>query len=114
MSMNSQNGSRPHVVTLEGFLPFVEEMLDREFTVHRIWRASDPRSAIAAVGEQARAIAAFGHNPIGTQLLDQLPNVRIVSLMSVGYDRIDLPALRAHSVQLTNTPDVLTDDVADL
>ena len=103
-----------HILTLEAFPPFAEDMLERAFSVHRIWQAADRDSNFNAIRDSVRGIAAFGHNTIDATLLDRLPKVEIVSLMSVGYDRVDLPALRERRVVLTNTPDVLTNDVADL
>ncbi|GAB3493142.1 2-hydroxyacid dehydrogenase [Amycolatopsis cihanbeyliensis] len=41
-------------------------------------------------------------------------NLRVVSTVAVGYDNVDLPALGAREVILTNTPGVLTDATADL
>lgn len=40
--------------------------------------------------------------------------VRIIANFGVGYDNIDVAAAREHGVLVTNTPDVLTDDTADL
>lgn len=47
-------------------------------------------------------------------LLDALPEVRHVAQVAVGYDNVDVEACRARSVLVTHTPDVLTDEVADL
>ena len=47
-------------------------------------------------------------------LISKLPNLEIVSAYSVGTDNVDLPACKERGVVVTNTPDVLTDDVADL
>ncbi len=47
-------------------------------------------------------------------LLDAAPRCRVVANMAVGYDNVDLAALNARRVLLTNTPDVLTDTTADL
>ncbi len=52
---------------------------------------------------------------IDDALLDAAgPQLKIVSTMSVGYDHVDLPALRARGVALGNTPGVLTETTADL
>src|SRR5262249_38350049 len=47
-------------------------------------------------------------------LLDALPNLKIVATMTIGVDHIDLDAARARGIQVTHTPDVLTEAVADL
>ena len=106
--------AKPDIVTLEAFLPFVEEWLDASFTAHRVWSAPDREAAIDALRDKAIGIAALGHNRVDGPLLDRLPKAKIVSLMSVGYDGIDVGAAKTRGVAVTNTPDVLTDDVADL
>jgi DHA1 family bicyclomycin/chloramphenicol resistance-like MFS transporter len=46
--------------------------------------------------------------------LDELPKTEIIATQSVGLDHIDLAAAKARGIAVTNTPDVLTDDVADI
>ncbi|KAH8101935.1 hypothetical protein BXZ70DRAFT_1018311 [Cristinia sonorae] len=51
---------------------------------------------------------------IDDEVLDAAgPNLKVVSTMSVGYDHVDLKALAKRGVRLGNTPDVLTESVAD-
>lgn len=52
--------------------------------------------------------------PITTELLDQAPNLRVVSNFSAGYDNLDLKELTERNIIATNTPDALTDTTADL
>lgn len=108
------NVEKPPVISLCPFLPFVEGWLDDAYTVHRLWQAKDRDAALAEWRDTVRAIAAIGHVKVDGALLDRLPKAKIVSLMSVGYDTIDIEAAKARGVAVTNTPDVLTDDVADL
>jgi len=42
------------------------------------------------------------------------PNVKMISIFGVGYDGIDVAAAQERGIQVSHTPDVLTDDVADL
>ncbi|HEY1720999.1 MAG TPA: 2-hydroxyacid dehydrogenase [Magnetospirillaceae bacterium] len=105
---------KTEIVTLAQLLPFVEEWLDQNFTVHRVWQAKDRAAAIAAVRDTVEGIATIGHTKVDGALLDSLPKAKIVSLMSVGYDAIDVAACKARGVAVTNTPDVLNNDVADL
>jgi lactate dehydrogenase-like 2-hydroxyacid dehydrogenase len=58
--------------------------------------------------------AISGGNGIDAATMDATPDLKIVSLAVVGYDRVDLDHARARGIAVTNTPDVLTDDVADL
>jgi glyoxylate reductase len=50
---------------------------------------------------------------IDGELLDAGPALKVVSNLAVGYDNIDVPAARARGVVITNTPDVLTEAVAE-
>jgi lactate dehydrogenase-like 2-hydroxyacid dehydrogenase len=61
-----------------------------------------------------RAVALKGHAPFGAGAMDLLPALALVANFGVGVDAIDLAAAAARGIAVTNTPDVLTDDVADL
>jgi lactate dehydrogenase-like 2-hydroxyacid dehydrogenase len=58
--------------------------------------------------------AISGGNGIDAATMDAAPDLKMVALAVVGYDRVDLDHARAKGIAVTNTPDVLTDDVADL
>ena len=58
--------------------------------------------------------AISGGNGIDAATMDAAPDLEMVALAVVGYDRVDLDHARARGIAVTNTPDVLTDDVADL
>lgn len=51
---------------------------------------------------------------IGPAEFDRLPGLKVVANMAVGYDNVDVDAARARGVQVSNTPDVLTDATAEL
>lgn len=60
-------------------------------------------------------VTSGGHKlVIDDALLAQFPDLEIVSVNGVGYDKVDVAAARKRKVEVTNTPDVLTDEVADL
>ncbi|WP_212525133.1 2-hydroxyacid dehydrogenase [Actibacterium sp. MT2.3-13A] len=73
---------------------------------------------IAALPEdqrrQIRALTFMGHHPLGGAEMDLLPNLGLIANFGVGYDAIDVAAATARGIKVTNTPDVLNDDVADL
>lgn len=50
---------------------------------------------------------------VDEELLEQAPNLKIVSNKSVGYDNLDIPLLKERGIQASNTPGVLDDTVAD-
>lgn len=60
------------------------------------------------------AIAYRGHHAFGAAEMDRFPALGLIANFGVGYDAIDTVAASARGVRVTNTPDVLNDDVADL
>ena len=68
----------------------------------------------AQIREAITAVAYKGHHPFGAAEMAQLPNLAVVANFGVGYDAIDINAASERRVRVTNTPDVLNDDVADL
>ena len=90
------------------------EELERDYVVHRLWDAADRQALLKAVGRDIRAIATKGDLGASAELMTALPNLEIVSCYGVGTDAIDLSHARSHGIRVTNTPDVLTDDVADI
>ncbi|EJT01830.1 2-hydroxyacid dehydrogenase [Rhizobium sp. CCGE 510] len=88
--------------------------LEAKYRVHRLWEATDRQQLIARVGKDIRAIATRGELGASAELMKQLPKLEIVSCYGVGTDAIDLSYARANGIRVTNTPDVLTEDVADI
>jgi lactate dehydrogenase-like 2-hydroxyacid dehydrogenase len=92
----------------------IVEGLEKALTVHKLWEAKDPAALIAAIAPRVSAIAsAGGHAPVDSGLMSRLPNLKIVSSFGVGYDHVDAKWAGAHGIVVTNTPDVLTEEVAD-
>jgi D-3-phosphoglycerate dehydrogenase len=88
--------------------------LEAKYTVHRLWEAADRPGFLADVGGRIRAIATRGELGASAELMRSLPNLEIVSCYGVGTDAIDLAHARTRGIRVTNTPDVLTEDVADI
>nr|WP_238858399.1 2-hydroxyacid dehydrogenase [Faunimonas pinastri] len=96
-------------------LPHVMDQLDHAFTAHRPWEAADRDAFIRDIGPSIRGIATGGgHTQIDGAFLDRLPNLEIVANFGVGYDNIDAAEAARRGVMVTHTPDVLSDEVADL
>jgi lactate dehydrogenase-like 2-hydroxyacid dehydrogenase len=95
-------------------LPDQMEQLQATYRLHRLDLADDKAAFLAAFGPRCEGVVTNGHVTIDDAVLAHMPKVRIIASSSVGYDMIDVAALTRHGVTLTNTPDVLTDDVADV
>ena len=63
---------------------------------------------------QAEGILCLLTIPVRRELLDQMPRLRVVSNMAVGYDNIDVPRCTTRGIPVGNTPGVLTEATADL
>lgn len=61
--------------------------------------------------ERIRGVAAM--TQIDAAFIDALPNLEIIANFGVGYDTVDAAHAGRHGVMVTNTPDVLTEEVAD-
>jgi lactate dehydrogenase-like 2-hydroxyacid dehydrogenase len=84
------------------------------FTVHRLAEAKDREAFLADIAPRLRAIAvSYTSERVNAQLLVRFPRLEIVSTFGVGYDHIDTAWAAAHGVTVTNTPQVLTEEVAD-
>lgn len=71
-------------------------------------------SATKATPEQlsrVRGAAVSGRFP--ASLIERLPKLEVIGSFGVGYDGVDVKAAAAHGIVVTNTPDVLNDEVAD-
>ncbi len=94
----------------------VMTQLELQFTCHHVWQHPVPRqnAMIDAVAPLIRAVWTVGPVGLDAALIGRLPRLEVVVVNSVGVDKIDLPLLAARGIQVSNTPGVLTDDVADL
>ncbi|UCI19211.1 2-hydroxyacid dehydrogenase [Mesorhizobium sp. B2-1-8] len=90
------------------------EDLERTYRVHKLWQVQDKDALIASHAGTVRAIATRGELGASAALMAKLPKLEIVSCYGVGTDAIDLAYARANGIRVTNTPDVLTEDVADI
>jgi lactate dehydrogenase-like 2-hydroxyacid dehydrogenase len=88
--------------------------LDERFRVFRLSEVPDADRLVAEIGADVRGFASIGKGPIGDAWFDRLPALEIVANFGVGYDQIDAAAAARRGIMVTNTPDVLTDEVADL
>ncbi len=88
--------------------------LDEHFLVHRYHEAKDRKAMLAEVAPNIRAIATDGGVGASADLMDALPKLEIVACCSVGFDAVDLDYAARRGLMVTNTPDVLNDDVANM
>lgn len=104
---------RPPIVAYGPLYPYLTQGLERRFTVHPV-AADVDLTALPPAVRDARALVSFGSVGASAAIMDALPRLELIALFSVGYDQVDIDHARQRGIRVTNTPDVLTDDVADL
>ena len=94
--------------------PVIVDGLTRAFNLLKFSDVKDQDRFFAETAPRIRAIACSATSErIAGDLMARFPKLEIVSSFGVGYDHMDSPWAAAHGVVLTNTPDVLTEEVAD-
>lgn len=104
---------KQEIVQTARVLPRTQEILEKEFQVHKLWEAKDRDAMLKEVAPRIRALATFGPMGANGALMDALPKLQLISHFGVGVDSIDLAAAKKRRIAVTNTPDVLNDCVAD-
>lgn len=105
---------KPQVLVIGPYPEWDMVELEKSYDVKKLYEASDRDAFIAGHADQVTAIATRGELGASAELIGKLPNLQIVSVYGVGYDAVNLDTCRERGIRVTNTPDVLTNDVADL
>jgi len=94
--------------------PFLYDPLRADYRCHDYVQSADKPALLAAQGKAIRGLVQGGGTVTPTTLLDALPALEIISVFGVGYDGVPVDYCRKRGLKVTNTPDVLTEDVADV
>jgi lactate dehydrogenase-like 2-hydroxyacid dehydrogenase len=106
--------AQPDIIVTAPLPPFLYEPLKTDYRCHDYYQASHKPGLLAAEGPRIRGLVQGGHSTTTPELLDALPKLEIISVFGVGYDGVPVEYCKQRGVKVTNTPDVLTDDVADV
>jgi hydroxypyruvate reductase len=87
--------------------PEVQKQLAARYRLH----GKEDFENIAGI---VRGCVTNGHSGSPPEMIDRMPKLEIIASDSVGYDRIPVEYAHSKGIHITNTPDVLNDDVADL
>ncbi|KAK9282416.1 hypothetical protein L1049_005333 [Liquidambar formosana] len=93
---------------------YLEQELEKRFKLYKFWNFPQKNDFLKDHSHSIRAIVGNASAGADAEMIDALPKLEIVSSYSVGLDKIDLVKCKEKGIRVTNTPDVLTDDVADL
>ena len=105
---------KPDVLLVGNKKPVIVDGLSKAVTLHPLFDAKDRDAFIASVGDKVRALAvAYTANKIDAAFMQRFPKLEQISSFGVGYDHIDAKWAGSHGIIVTNTPEVLNEEVAD-
>jgi len=107
------NASNREIILLGPMKPLIVKGLEAIGTLHKSAEAKDLQSFYASHADVRAIACAATSEYLGDAFIQRFPKLQIISSFGVGYDHIDAKAAGARGVIVTNTPEVLTEEVAD-
>ena len=93
----------------------VDNGFSDQFILHKFETQADLERLDPAIAEKVRGLAVTYNSVRGDKAtLSRFPKLEIISSFGVGYDHVDTAYANEHNIVITNTPDVLTEEVADI
>ena len=89
------------------------DQLDQLGIVHRAFESDDKEALFTSIKEDVSIIITTAGVRCDGALMAKFPNLRLVANYGVGYDGVETAHAAANSITVTNTPEVLTEEVAD-
>jgi len=105
---------KPEILQMGDYPVWDQGPLEARFVMHRYFEAADKAAFLAEVGPRVQAIATRGDLGASAAVIAACPKLEIIVVNGVGYDAVDLAAAKARGVRVTNTPDVLNGECADI
>jgi lactate dehydrogenase-like 2-hydroxyacid dehydrogenase len=102
------------VLSIGSFPDATNAELAKRFAVTHYLQPPAPDVLSAELSARIRAIATEANRGAGRALIEALARLEVISVFGVGTDSIDLAAARERNIAVTNTPGILTHEVADL
>ena len=106
---------KPDVLLVGGRKPIYDKELTKRVNLHFLFEAKDQDALISSVRDKIRGMIVSGHaaRKVDPTFMQQFPKLEFISSFGVGYDHIDAKWAGQHGITVTNTPEVLDDEVAD-
>ncbi len=105
---------KPDLLLVGPSKPLLAKGLEPAFTVHRLIEAEDREALLNRIADRVRAMAVtYTSQRVDAAFMQRFPKLELVSSFGVGYDHVDARWAGGHGIIVTNTPDVLNEEVAD-
>ena len=107
--------SKPGLLNTGPMMDLINDGVAAHFTVYGLHESNDREALFATAGGEIRALCTGSHTGVRTDaaMLERLPSLKIIGNFGVGYDTIDVAEAKRRGIVITNTPEVLTEEVAD-
>ena len=105
---------KPDVLLVGNRKPTIVKGLENAVNLHVLFDHPDREAFLKSIGENIRAIAvAYTADKVDGAFMQRFPKLEQISSFGVGYDHVDAKWAGQHGIIVTNTPDVLNEEVAD-
>ncbi len=103
------------ILALQPLLNREMSELEDQYKVIRLWESRDPDKTILDNSRDIVGIlSTYNCKGVSERLIKALPNLEVIAQYGAGFDNIDLKAAAKHNIAVSNTPDVVTNDTADM
>jgi len=107
----SMSADKPDVLFARPLYSYSLDEVAGFCSAHKLWEAEDPDALLARIAPTCRA--AVTRAVFTEDWMTKLPNLGIIAVCGVGYEGVEVAAAKDRGIVVTNTPDVLTEEVAD-
>lgn len=104
---------KPNLLLIGDATDRMMERLNAAFTVHFVNDIPDLPGFLKDKGASFPAVMTNGHHGVPAEIMEGLPNLKMISSYGVGYDAIDVDDAAQRGIVVTHTPNVLNDEVAN-
>ena len=107
--------SKPGLLNTGPMMDLINQGVAKDFEVYGLHEVADREALFAKAGADICALCTGSHTGVRTDaaMLDRMPNLKIIGNFGVGYDTVDIAEAARRGIVITNTPEVLTEEVAD-
>ena len=106
--------TKKSILTFETYDDWDVVPMEAEYRVYNLPHGGSLDSLPAEALGTVEAFAFRGHDMLDARIMDAFPKLGMIANYGVGFDTIDVAHASSRGIRVTNTPDVLTEDVADL
>ncbi len=106
--------TRQRLLQISPITPPVDARLAADYDVTPLWKESDQKAFLAHSGSSFEAATVHMRFAFTDEMMAAMPKLRAIANFGVGYDKLDVDAARKRGIQVSNTPNVLNECVADV